>query len=125
MEIGYVPAYAFEEVLAIFGDPSGAGGAKDTMLAQFEGMAEEIAGTENLKAPEIIEADRVWVLKKYTLTESQPTAEEPVRDASSDAEFLRLIHAKEQEWRFYGKHWSLFLSRRELDLLTPEERKNF
>ena len=125
MEIGYIPAYAFEEVLAIFGDPSGAGGAKDTLLTQFESMAQKIAGTENLKAPEIIEADREWVLKKYALAESQSTVTEPVGDATSNTEFLRSIYAKESQWRSLGHPWRLLLSQRELDLLTPEDRKGF
>jgi cellulose biosynthesis protein BcsQ len=51
MEIAYRPAYAFEEVLAIFGDASDAARASDTLLAQIERVSQRISEDENLRAP--------------------------------------------------------------------------
>jgi hypothetical protein len=67
MEISYRPAYAFEEILAAFGDATGASGAADTMLSQVEAMAQRITGDKDLRMPEILESDRARVLAKYAL----------------------------------------------------------
>lgn len=121
MEISYRPSYAFEEILAAFGDATGAAGAADTMASQVEETARLIADNEKLRIPEIVEEDRQRVLAMYALgTRSVSTA-----DASVDTDFLRGVRAKEQLWRTLGFHWRWLLSRRELDLLTEEDRKGF
>jgi len=51
MELAYRPAYAFEEVLAIFGDASDIASASDTLLAQIERVSQRIAEDPNLRAP--------------------------------------------------------------------------
>jgi cellulose biosynthesis protein BcsQ len=120
MEISYRPAYAFEEVLAAFGDATGAAGAKDTMLSQVEETAQLIADDDDLRMPEITEADRNKVLTKYSfgaLSERE--------QAQDDTDFLRRVLEKEQLWRKNKFHWRLLLSRRELDLVTPEDKKAF
>jgi cellulose biosynthesis protein BcsQ len=124
MEITYRPAYAFEEVLAAFGDATGAAGAADTMLSQVEATAQRITGDEKLRIPEIVEADRAEVLAKYAFAAQRSSA---TRDAQTadDTDFLRGVRAKEQLWRTSKFQWRHLLSRRELDKLTEEDRKGF
>lgn len=130
MEFAYRPSYAFEEVLAAFGDATGATGASDTMLAQVEKTAQCITGDEKLQMPEILDQDRETVLAKYSFvgTASKPSQSikesEEISDAS-DPEFLRGVLAKEQIWRASGFNWRSLLSPRELELVLPEDRKNF
>lgn len=124
MEIAYRPAYAFEEVLAAFGDATGAAGAADTMLSQVEATAQRITGDENLRMPEIVEADRHDVLAKYAFGIPSMTAGKETQTAD-DTDFLRLVRAKEQLWRTSKFPWRLLLTRRELDLLTNDDRKVF
>lgn len=121
MEISYRPAYAFEEILAAFGDATGAAGAADTMASQAEATARVIADDPELSVPEIVEEDRQRVLAKYAL------GTRPVSAAGSDVgtDFLRGVRAKEQLWRTSRFPWRRLLSRRELDLLTEEDRKGF
>jgi len=124
MEILYKPAYAFEEVLAAFGDATGAAGASDTMLSRVEAMAQQITGDEHLRMPEIVDEDRKEVLAKYAFgkLDSQPRTEP---QATGDTDFLRNIRAKEQLWRNSKFSSRYLLSNRELDLLTDEDRKGF
>jgi hypothetical protein len=121
MEISYRPAYAFEEILAAFGDATGVAGAADTMASQTEATARVIADDPKLSFPEIVEDDRQRVLAKYALG----TRPVPVADAAVDTDFLRGVRAKEQLWRTSGFPWRRLLSRRELDLLTEEDRRGF
>lgn len=129
MEVAYRPSYAFEEVLAAFGDATDAKGAADTMIAQMEGVAQRITGDADLRAPEVIESDRQEVLKQYALggrlaakRDEEPA---PANDTATDAEYLRSVTAKEQVWRRSNFSWRALLSRRELDLLTPDDRARF
>jgi hypothetical protein len=128
MELGYRPAYAFEEVLAAFGDATGVAGASDTMLSQTEAMSQRIAGDQRLRMPEIIEADRERVLAAYAFGPRQlatkKTGGEPEHDFA-DIEFLRGVRAKEELWRRSNFRWQRLLSRRELDLLTSRDRSEF
>lgn len=146
MEVAYRPSYAFEEVLAAYGDATGAAGAADTMLTQMESLAQRIAGVATLRMPEIIDQDRKAVLAKYALGtvapqslgskqpdtvqppasgvhvgDAQPPA--PVQEDSND--FLRTVLAKEQVWRSLNFNWRHLLSQRELDMLTESDRKGF
>ncbi|SDC44408.1 Cellulose biosynthesis protein BcsQ [Variovorax sp. CF079] len=148
MEITYRPSYAFEEVLAAFGDATGAAGAADTMLSQVEAVAHRITGDSSLRMPEIIDIDRNRVLARYALDnglddrspKSTASADESgaLRDGDTtgsstgsiaafgnDIDFLRGVFAKEQLWRTSGFPWRLLLSRRELDLLTDSDRRSF
>ncbi len=127
MEIAYRPAYAFEEVLAAFGDATGSAGAADTMLSQVEATAQRITGDETLSMPEIVETDRLRVLAKYAFGGSPPSAKRrlPVVENVADTDFLRRVRAKEQLWRSSQFQWRRLLSRRELDLLTDEDKKGF
>ena len=125
MEISYRPAYAFEEVLAAFGDATGATGAADTMLSQLEAMAHRITGDDTLRMPEITEADRASVLAKYAFGAMPAAKETRTGDDAVDTDFLRGVRVKEQLWRMSRFSWRRLLSRRELDLLTDEDRKGF
>lgn len=124
MEITYRPAYAFEEVLAAFGDATGAAGAADTMLSQVEATAQRITGNDDLRMPEIVESERDRVLDKYAF-EALPASAWKDEQAADDIDFLRHVRAKEQLWRTSKFPWQLLLSRRELDLLTEEDKKGF
>jgi cellulose biosynthesis protein BcsQ len=121
MEIAYRPAYAFEEILAAFGDATGEAGSSDTMLTQVELTSQQITGDSNLRMAEIVEQDREEILTKYALGTLSPST----ADEAADTDFLRDIRSKEQLWRTSKFRWRLLMSRRELDLLTEEDRKGF
>jgi len=130
METSYRPAYAFEEVLAAFGDASGARGAADTMLSQMQNMAQMIASNPELRVPEVLEDDRLRVLERYAFDGKRPengAASQPAlpKEQSKDNEFRRNIIAKEQLWRSKEFSWRWLLSRRELDLLTDADQQQF
>ena len=128
MELGYRPAYAFEEVLAAFGDATGVAGASDTMLSQTEAMSQRVAGDQSLRMPEIIEVDRERVLAAYAFGPRPHAAKKAGGETEhelADAEFLRGVRAKEQQWRESDFNWRRLLSRRELDLLLPQDRSEF
>ena len=127
MEISYRPAYAFEEVLAAFGDATGPTGAADTMLSQVETMAQAITGDKTLRMPEILEADRARVLDQYAFgtAATVPAKRSDTAGAATDAQVLRNVRAKEQLWRATGFRWRLLLSRAELDHLTDDDRREF
>ena len=128
MEVAYRSFYAFEEVLVAFGEATGATGASDTMLAQVEKTAQCIAGDDKLQMPEILDQDREQVLAKYSFVGEVPKRSRPAKEADAeetsdagDPEFLRGVLAKEQVWRASKFNWHLLLSRRELDLIRPED----
>lgn len=136
MEIAYRPWYAFEEVLAAFGDATGSARAKDTMLSQMEAMARSISGDSTLRAPEVLTVDRLEVLSKYafgslTIPEEKTAMSAQTSEVATtppdpgDTEFLRGLIAKEQIWRSSRFSWKYLMSRRELDLLTDDDRKRF
>jgi hypothetical protein len=128
MEISYRPAYAFEEVLAAFGDSTGAAGAADTMLAQVELMAQRITGDATLRMPEITDTDRDRVLKGYAFGQLDAIAEESAKKtvvSDDDDSFIRGLLAKEQLWRKSNFRYRMLLSRRELDLVTELDRAQF
>ena len=131
MEFAYRAAYAFEEVLAAFGDATGASGGADTMVSQVEATARCITGNDSLSMPEVGEKDRNDVLEKYALGQTKTTfvvnkASAPYSiDESAETDILRNVRAKEQVWRASGFSWQNLLSRREHDLLMPEDRKGF
>lgn len=135
MEIPYKTGYAFEELLAAFGDATGALGAADTMLSHMEKMAQVIAEDPRLAVGEIIEAERDAVLARYALEESakagvkptDPTDPPPPLPIPDDSEndLLRNVRLKEQIWRTSGFKWRYLMSSRELDLLTDQDRKEF
>ncbi|MFL6857556.1 MAG: hypothetical protein ACJ8EB_06555 [Allosphingosinicella sp.] len=136
MEIPYKTGYAFEELLAAFGDATGALGAADTMLSHMEKMAQIIAEDSRLTVGEIVEAEREAVLARYTLEEaarSTPTAADPASPPpppppvadDSENDLLRNVRSKEQIWRTSNFRWRYLMSARELDLLTEQDRSEF
>jgi cellulose biosynthesis protein BcsQ len=128
MEIAYRPAYAFEEVLAAFGDATDVAGAADSMLSQVEAMSRCITRDSTLSLAEMGESDRTAVLAKYALGTAADSAESPERRVDRDAaetEFLSNLRAKEQLWQRSQFYWRLLLSRRELDLITDHDRGEF
>jgi hypothetical protein len=125
MEIAYRPAYAFEEILAAFGDSTGAAGAADTMVAQVETTAQCITGDRALVMPEITASDRARVLAKYAFGALPAVTRASSIDDAADTDFLRGVRAKEQLWRKSTFSWRRLLSRRELDLITDEDQKGF
>jgi cellulose biosynthesis protein BcsQ len=130
MEISYRPAYAFEEVLAAFGDASGATGAADSLLTQTEKMAQVVSGEASLRAPEVLEEDRQRVLEAYAFDGKLPEGVKPVAQTEDSAEaadqdFRRSVISKEQLWRASDFHWRLLLSRREVELVTDGDQLKF
>jgi hypothetical protein len=75
MEITYWPFYAYEEVLAAFGDTGGMTGSAKTLLSELEVMARCITGLRQLQAPVISDDIRRKILLEYSFG---PIAEEPV-----------------------------------------------
>jgi hypothetical protein len=118
MEITYRPAYAFEEILAAFGDASDEAGSSDTMLTQVELTSQQITGDKNLRLPEIVETDREDILTKYALGTFAPLAGEE----AADTDFLRDVRSKEQLWRTSKFNWRLLLSRRNTHLRRRIEK---
>jgi cellulose biosynthesis protein BcsQ len=135
MEIPYKTGYAFEELLAAFGDATGSLGAADTMLTYVEKMAQCIADDPTLSIPEIVETDRTLVLARYALGDEPAERGLPDRKTrivfsdefveDSDSDILRNVRAKEQVWRTSGFFWRRLMSQRELDLLTEADRAGF
>lgn len=127
MEISYRPSYAFEEILAVFGDASGAKGAADTMLSQVEGMAQVIAREPQLHVPEILDEDRARVLELYAFDGRIPQAapRATTEQESEDNDFRRGVIAKQQVWRKSKFNWRFLLSRHELDLVTDSDTRTF
>jgi cellulose biosynthesis protein BcsQ len=133
MEVPYKTGYAFEELLAVFGDATGALGAADTMLSHMEKMAQVIAEDPRLSAGEIVEEERELVLSRYALegsdagaaaiADAPPPPSPPGED--SDSAILRDVRAKEQVWRATDYSWRFLLSARELELLTDQDRTSF
>jgi cellulose biosynthesis protein BcsQ len=131
MEIPYKTGYAFEELLAAFGDATGALGSADTMLSHMEKMARVIAEDPVLAVGEIVEGEREAVLERYALDESgrdvlSPPAPAPAPPPPDDEnDLLRNVRAKEQIWRSSGFNWPYLMSAREIDLLTEKDRGDF
>jgi hypothetical protein len=132
MEIPYKTGYAFEELLAAFGDATGALGAADTMLSHMEKMAQIIAEDTRLAVGEIVETEREAVLARYALDEAgQSASADPESRSSaslaeeSENDILRNVRSKEQIWRTSDFNWRYLMSARELDLLTDEDRSSF
>jgi len=131
MEVTYWPYYAYEEVLAAFGDTAGAAGSAKSLLSEMEAVGRRLTGRPDLQMPEIPEAAREKVLAEYALGMLGPD-QDPARTVAEargpggdDTEFLRGIYAKERRWRLGGYHYRDLLSGRELKLLTPEDRSKF
>ena len=66
MEITYWPFYAYEEVLAAFGDAGGVTGSAKTLLSELEVMARCITGLRHLQAPALPDDIRRKVLLDYS-----------------------------------------------------------
>lgn len=130
MEIAYRPAYAFEEVLAVFGDASGVAGAADTMLGQIMAMTTQITGftTKNIEIPE---SERMRVLRKYALDDTlsnQAAQQAPpphTVDGEIDAKFVEDLYKKEREWRQSDFNFNHLLDRRDLDMITQSDMNAF
>jgi cellulose biosynthesis protein BcsQ len=137
MEIAYRPWYAYEEVLAAFGDATDSTRAADTMLGQMEAMSRRVTDDNTLRASEVLPADRAAVLARYSFEKSKypvagrgvaigktAVASDPEKDAH-DLEYLRGLLAKEELWRTTGYSWKYLLSSRELAMLVDADRQSF
>jgi cellulose biosynthesis protein BcsQ len=130
MEIGYRPFYAYEEILAAFGDTTGAAGSTKSLLSEMEVVARRVSGRD-LTMPEIPEFDRKRVRAEYALgtpadkPEDRSPPEPPRGLDVSDEAFLRKVYAKEALWRRNKYHYRNLLSQRELQLIAPEDRAQF
>jgi cellulose biosynthesis protein BcsQ len=129
MEVTYRPFYAYEEILAAFGDPAGVAGSAKTLLSEMEAIGRRVCGLKNLASPEIPEADRQRILAQYAFGVAQPPMEQISLHVGAsdqqDSEFVRGIYAKEALWRSSDFRYAHLLSRRELQLVTPTEKAEF
>jgi cellulose biosynthesis protein BcsQ len=130
MEIAYRPYYAYEEVLAAFGDATGAAGAASTLLSQTENLARRVSGNMSLRAPEMLEADRARILAKYafkpeTVAASRKPPYSTVKVEPEDTQFLRSVYSKGQKWQISQYDYRYLLNGRELELLTDADRATF
>lgn len=73
-EILYQPYYAYEEVLATFGDPTGSEYSENSLLAAMEGLTQKITGLEDLEMPTIPEKKRQTIRHRFTGADSAPPA---------------------------------------------------
>jgi hypothetical protein len=65
-EILYQPYYAYEEVLAPFGDATGADYSSKSLLAAMENLAGQVTGNTRITMPEVSEIKRQEVLTHFT-----------------------------------------------------------
>jgi MinD-like ATPase involved in chromosome partitioning or flagellar assembly len=133
MEVTYRPYYAYEEVLAAFGDSAGAAGSDKTMLSEMEAVARRVAGLPSLRTAEFPESERKRVLAEYALgtldasgrTSAKPVEQTKPAEDKADSEFLQSVYAKEIIWRTRGYDYRDLLSPRELQLIAPNEKESF
>ena len=121
MEIPYRTFYAFEEVLAAFGDTAGDAGAQDTLLSKFEAVARFVLKRQQLVVPEVPEEWRNKVIEAYALgtTREQPADRTPTSVAKGTN--LRLIYDKEALWLRSEFNYRTLLTDRELRLLEQQD----
>jgi len=124
MEVTYWPYYAYEEVLAAFGDTAGAAGSRKTLLSEMEVLARRVTGRQELQAPEILPEVRKQVLQKYAFG-PLPTRADTRIPEKDDTEFLRSVYDKERLWRQRGYHYRYLLSEHELHLIGGEDAEKF
>jgi hypothetical protein len=125
MEVTYRPFYAYEEVLAVFGDTAGAAGSAKTLLSEMEVLTRRITGRKNLAAPEIPELSRQNVLAAYAFGPLTPRSRQDREPVTSEGDFLSNIFAKERRWRQGGFRYEDLLSDRELGLINDDDRMDF
>jgi cellulose biosynthesis protein BcsQ len=79
MEIPYKKFFAYEEVLATFGDYAGARGSQYSLLSAIERLTRRITRIDELSMPEVEPKARQAILARYANPESQ--VQEPVVNA--------------------------------------------
>jgi len=124
MEVTYWPFYAYEEVLAAFGDTAGAAGSRKTLLSEMELLARRVTGRKELQAPEIPPEVRKQVLQKYAFG-PLPTRIDTQRPEKDETEFLRTVYDKERLWQQRGYYYRYLLSERELHLIAVGDLEKF
>lgn len=134
MEITYRPFYAYEEILATFGDLAGSAGSAKTVLSEMEIVGRRVCGRADLAMPEISDRLRATTLQQYAFgppaskSEAKPVKEtSPMATQREDEEenFLKDLFDKEVLWRRSGyRYWDL-LSQRELQLVSAEDKAQF
>jgi hypothetical protein len=124
MEVTYHPFYAFEEVLAVFGDLTGAAGSKRTLLREIELLTRRITGREKLEAPEVEPGRRQEVLDKYAFGPLSAREKDQPR-YSDETEILRNLCNKERLWSSRGNRYLYLLSKHELGLVSAEDVRKF
>ncbi len=74
VEIPYKKFYAYEEVLATFGDEAGALGSRSSLLNAIERLTRRVTGIDRIAMPEVDRAIRQEILSKYANPDA-PTKE--------------------------------------------------
>ena len=113
MEVLYFPYYAYEEILACFGDTTDGSRSSNTLLASMERVTQKVTGRPDLAVPDIPETIRLKVLEQY--------AYEPSVEASGRRELsMQTERRKEQlveeadAWFASDMHPDFLLSDRSL-----------
>lgn len=127
MEIAYRPRYAFQEVLAAFGDANDDARSLDSMLAQFERIARVVAGEPLRDLTTIDKFERDAVVEAYALDPSIDAQKLEVSPKSEREGALQeritlsileqIVRSKLRRWSDSGYRWQLLLSRSELAAL--------
>ena len=66
MEVAYIPFYALEECLAVFGDDPSVS-TKLSMLDAMKAVTAQVAGLPRVESPDISAADRRWVRQQFAI----------------------------------------------------------
>jgi cellulose biosynthesis protein BcsQ len=129
MKVTYRPYYAYEEVLAAFGDTAGSAGSSDTLLAEMEVIARRITGLPDLRAAEMPERDRQRVRQACAFGVLAARSNAPAIDPEAADEVyaltLRNIFHKERLWRSSNYRYKYLLSKTELRLIGPDQISKF
>ncbi len=85
-EILYQPYYAYEEMLAVFGDPTGADRSANTLLAAMEKLTAKITRIRGIQMPSVPEVKRREILGQF---DGAKNGGDPKSDRIEDSEERR------------------------------------
>ena len=118
MEVPYFPYYAYEEILATFGEVAGAEASSNTLLDSMERVTQRITGHESLRMPNVDELVRRGVLSQYSyggLSEAQHSGD--VADSNLVELRRKTLLSQARAWFLSDMDPLLLLDRRSLKAL--------
>ncbi|MEJ2454070.1 MAG: hypothetical protein P8103_07930 [Candidatus Thiodiazotropha sp.] len=118
-EILYQPYYAYEEVLAPFGDATGSDYSSKSLLAAMENLAGQVTGAPGITMPEVPEIKRREVLSHFTeAKQAHPRGDDTQTSLDALAEERR-----ERSDRYLGKELNNPIER--LSQMAKRARQHF